>query len=57
MDAESLGSVRIMPTCMALGEAAGVCAALSVKQGILPNQVSVEEVVTLLKKDQAIISI
>lgn len=57
MDAEALGSVRIMPTCMAIGEAAGVCAALSVKQGILPAQVSTSEVVDLLKKDTAILSI
>lgn len=57
MDAESLGSARIMPTCMAIGEAAGVCAALSIKQGILPDQVSASEVVALLKKDQAILSI
>jgi ribulose 1,5-bisphosphate synthetase/thiazole synthase len=57
MDAESLGSVRIMPTCMAIGEAAGVCAAFAVKQGVLPDQVSVNEVVDLLKKDKAILSI
>ncbi|WP_230399372.1 FAD-dependent oxidoreductase [Novisyntrophococcus fermenticellae] len=57
MDAPSLGSVRIMPTCMALGEAAGVCASLSVDQGILPAQVPVDDVVALLKEDQAILSI
>ncbi len=57
MDAEALGSVRIMPTCMAIGEAAGICAALAVKQGVLPAQVSYKEVVDLLKKDKAILSI
>jgi ribulose 1,5-bisphosphate synthetase/thiazole synthase len=57
MDAEALGSVRIMPTCMAIGEAAGVCAALAVKQGVEPSQVAYREVVALLKEDNAILSI
>lgn len=57
MDALALGSVRIMPTCMAIGEAAGVCGALAVKQGLSPSQVAYEDVVELLKKDNAILSI
>lgn len=57
MDSESLASVRIMPTCMAIGEAAGVCAALAVKQGVLPEQVAADEVVALLKKANAILSV
>jgi len=32
-------SLRIMPTCFALGEAAGVAAALAAKDGALPRQV------------------
>jgi len=31
MDSPSLGSMRIMPTCMAIGEAAGVCAVHAVR--------------------------
>ena len=57
MDALALGSVRVMPTCMAIGEAAGVCAALAVECGVLPSQVPYEEVVNQLKKDKAILSI
>lgn len=57
MDAYSLGSARIMPTCMAIGEAAGICAALSVERDILPSEISYEDVVALLKEDNAILSI
>jgi hypothetical protein len=57
MDAPTLGSVRIMPTCMAIGQASGVCAALSVERGVLPSQIPAEDVVKLLKKDNAILSI
>lgn len=57
MDAYALGSVRVMPTCMAIGEAAGVCAALAVKRGISPAQVPDQDVVELLKEDNAILSI
>jgi hypothetical protein len=42
---------------MAIGEAAGVCAALSIERGILPSEVPYEDVVTLLKEDNAILSI
>ena len=34
---EGQGAVRIMPNCMALGQAAGVAAALCVKQGVTPR--------------------
>ncbi|MCX6376412.1 MAG: FAD-dependent oxidoreductase, partial [Armatimonadetes bacterium] len=34
---EGQGAVRIMPNCMALGQAAGVAAALCVKNGIKPR--------------------
>jgi hypothetical protein len=55
MDAEAMASVRVMPTCMAIGQAAGVCAAIAVKEGILPSQVNAEKVVRILKMDGAIL--
>jgi len=36
-------SLRIMPTCFALGEAAGVAAALAVGEGVQPRQVPAEK--------------
>jgi len=35
---EGQGAVRIMPNCMALGQAAGVAAALCVKHGVCPRK-------------------
>lgn len=43
-DAEAFGSCRVMGTCMAIGEAAGVCAALAVSQGKTPSQCAPESV-------------
>lgn len=57
MDALTLGSARVMPTCMAIGEAAGICAALAAKRSIFPARIPYEDVVTLLKNDNAILSI
>ncbi len=55
-DSESLASARIMPVCMAVGEAAGVCAALAIREGKLPSQVEHEKVVRVLKENGAILT-
>jgi hypothetical protein len=39
MDSPALGSMRIMPTCMAIGEAAGVCAAHAIRDGVSLREV------------------
>ena len=49
MDAVAMSSARVMPICMIIGEAAGVGAALAVKQGISPAEVNVAEVRQVLK--------
>ncbi len=41
---EAVSSYRIMPISMATGQAAGVCAALAVKQGQVPRSVDYREV-------------
>ena len=51
-----LGSTRVMPTCMAVGEAAGVGAALALKNKILPAKVSPEEIREILLKNGGILS-
>ncbi len=48
MDAVVMSSARVMPICMAIGEGAGVGAALAVKYGISPRDVDVEEVRKIL---------
>jgi FAD dependent oxidoreductase len=43
---EALGSVRISPTSMAVGQAAGIAAASAVKTSRQPSKVDVEAVRT-----------
>ncbi len=40
---EAQASLRVMPQCFAMGEAAGLAAALAVQQSILPREVKVAE--------------
>ena len=43
-DRSALASLRVMPTCMYLGEAAGTAAALAVSEGVPPHRVDAKEV-------------
>ncbi|MBQ1946658.1 MAG: FAD-dependent oxidoreductase [Clostridia bacterium] len=56
MDAVAMSSARVMPICMTIGEAAGIGAALAVKQGISPRDVNVAEVRRILLDTNAILS-
>jgi len=40
---------RAMPICMGMGEAAGIAAALSVKQNIKVRDVDVRDIQTIIK--------
>lgn len=40
---EALGAVRVMAPCMAMGEAAGRAAAISVKSGLTPRKINIAE--------------
>ncbi len=44
MDAVAMSSARVMPICMAMGEGAGIGAALAVRQRISPRDVDVSQV-------------
>jgi hypothetical protein len=46
-------SYRIMPVCMATGQAAGVCAALAVSTGQQPRDVPAAKVQRVLRKQAA----
>ncbi len=50
-------SYRTMPICMATGQAAGVCAAVAVKSGQKPRQISVATVQEELLKQGAILKV
>ena len=55
MDAVAMSSARVMPICMAMGEGAGVGAALAVKQGISPKDVDVQEIRSILLKSNVLL--
>ena len=57
VDREAYGSCRVMGTCFAVGEAAGIGAALSVKQGCRPEQVNPAEIREILLRGGAILSV
>ena len=39
-DSTAAGAVRVMPPCMAMGQAAGIAAALSIKENIVPRKLA-----------------
>lgn len=55
MDHETLGSMRIMPTCMAVGQGAGTLAACAVRDGVGVSEIRSRDVTELLLKDGAIL--
>ncbi len=48
-------ALRVQASCMAMGQAAGITAALAAKAGTTPSQVPLEEIRQLLKKHCAIV--
>lgn len=52
---EALASARIMPSCMALGQAAGIAAAITADKRITPRNLEVEQIQRKLRTNGAII--
>jgi hypothetical protein len=50
---EALGAIRVMPPCFAMGEAAGLAAALSIRGNCMPRHVDVEGVRARLRQQGA----
>jgi len=46
-----------MPTCIAVGQGAGVGAALAVKESITPAEVDVQKIRDILLKNKAVLEI
>lgn len=57
VDREALGSMRVGATCAALGQAAGVAAAIAVATGTQPRAVDIARVQETLRSQQAIVSV
>ena len=54
---KALGSVRLIPCCMALGQAAGTAAAFSAKDNIAPSQLDTGLLRSKLLEDKAILTV
>jgi hypothetical protein len=50
-DFVTLITVRLIPTCILTGQAAGVAASLAVKEGLLPREINREKLISLLIED------
>jgi hypothetical protein len=57
VDAIAFGSTRVMPLCMAVGQGAGVGAALAIKEHIQPRAVDPQDVRKVLIDQGAILSV
>ena len=55
-DAVAYGSLRVIPSCLGMGQAAGVGAALAVDEKKKPADVSCEKVREILIRQKAILS-
>ena len=51
-DSTAAGAVRVMPPCMAMGQAAGTAAALSVKNNCTVRNLDVKELISVLKENK-----
>ena len=49
------GAIRIMPACVAMGQAAGVAAAISLESGVSPRMIDVSILLNRLKKQGALV--
>ena len=51
-DSTAAGAVRVMPPCMAMGQAAGTAAALSIKNNCTVRDLNVKELISVLKENK-----
>lgn len=52
---EALGSLRVMPQCGVMGQAAGVAAVISIRGNVTPRKVNIKELQAELRKQDCII--
>ncbi len=55
-DHEALGSLRVMPQCTVMGQAAGVASKLSLQNHLCPRDIDVAELQAQLRKQKSIIT-
>lgn len=54
-DSTAAGAIRVMPPCMAMGQAAGTAAAMAAKAGVSPRSIDAQALRTRLKENNAVL--
>ena len=54
-DDQAIGSIRVMPCCMAMGQAAGLAASMALSENLLPKDVDVPALQKALRAQGAIL--
>ena len=54
-DSTAAGAIRVMPPCMAMGQAAGTAAAIAVSKDVSLHNIDVKELQTLLKRNNVVL--
>jgi len=57
MDAAALASVRVMPQCMSMGQAAGLAASMALEEGISPGEIDVAALRKKLLEQGAVLTV
>jgi hypothetical protein len=55
MDAAALASVRVMPQCMSMGQAAGLAASMALRENKLPREIDVQALRRALLEQGAVL--
>ena len=56
VDSPTLASVRVMPQCMSMGQAAGIAAAMAAADGCSPTDIDIEKLRNELLKEKAVLT-
>lgn len=54
-DSTAAGAIRVMPPCMAMGQAAGTAAAMAAKAGVSPRSIDAQALRARLKENHAVL--
>lgn len=54
-DSTAAGAIRVMPPCMAMGQAAGTAAAMAAKAGVSPRSIDAQALRARLKENNAVL--
>lgn len=54
-DSTAAGAIRVMPPCMAMGQAAGTAAAMATKAGVSPRSIDTQALRARLKENKAVL--